>query len=376
MCAEFVILPLVSPSFDRETIDLEAIREKASEGLDDCQPEDRALAWLALLGVYPSDPLKRDETYDEIKRMYFDYVELNHLKEWHTRNIPNQVTHDVYGFGDDKKNATMGIVHGDIVRTGRTIFFLPPREIPVKPDDPLEVQAEKDHMYQWGEHARRVERILFVFSMLNTGLGYMQGFNELVVPFYYVLLKADTLFRKDMDLIEALTWQCFQTLLTESTLNQLYTTADGSSIIMHELGEFEGLVAKHLPDVADTVKRLGIHPLLYSFRWFNLLFSQEHDLPDVLTLWDDVLAHFDPKDTTVMMKFVFYLGLGHLNCIKGQLHPTNYSATISVLQNMHGKLDIKEILTFSNRCWKADTNPDQNSGGFFGFLKQAWSGKA
>ena len=374
MCAEFVILPLVNPNFERQTIDIDQIRKISSTGLDECPVEDRALAWLAMLGVYPNDPLKWAETRNEIKETYFMYAEENKLSQWHTRNIPNQITHEAFGFDTDKKNAMMGIIHGDIVRTGRTIFCLPPREIPVKTDDELEVQASNDNMYMWGEHARRMERILFLFSTLNSGLGYMQGFNELVVPFYYVLLKAGTgLFNDNIDLIEALTWQCFQTLLTESTLNEFYTTADASSIIMHKLSEFEALVAKHLPEVAQTIKRLGIHPLLYSFRWFNLLFSQEHHLPTLIAIWDDLLAHFSLTDPQQLMKFVFYVGLGHLNNIKGRLDRTSYGETIKVLQNMED-LDYKLILTFANDCWNRDMNPDKREGGFFGFIKQAITG--
>jgi hypothetical protein len=101
------------------------------------------------------------------------------LERWHKRNIPQQIPLDAFELDD---NALMGIVHADVIRTGRTIFFLPARPIPMDDES-----YGADHMYQWGQHCRRLERILYVFARLNRGLGYMQGFNQLIVPFYYIL---------------------------------------------------------------------------------------------------------------------------------------------------------------------------------------------
>lgn len=356
MCAEFIILPLVSPSFDRmECIEVNKIRELSYNGLDGTQPEDRAVAWLVLLGVYPRNPRDWVSRYTEIKQNYWFFATEHGLADWHTRNLANQMSIEKFQL---KNNSLMGIVHGDIVRTGRTIFFLPPKPIPLKDDSPEEKKYEEDYMYQFGEHARRLERILYTFASMNVGLGYMQGFNELVVPFYYVLFKAQSLLNNDLDLVEALAYQCLQTLLTESTLNEFYTTADNSSIIMHQLDDFRGLLAKHLPDVSAIVERLKIHPLLYSFRWFNLLFSQEHDLPTLLSIWDCMLAHFNLDNPKELMECVFYVGVGHLNNIKGRLDRTNYGTTISALQNMTD-LDIKAILAFANECWSVDHPPEK-----------------
>jgi hypothetical protein len=342
---EFVILPLVNSSFDRETIAIKEIRSISSHGLDDYPPEDRAFAWLAMLGIYPDEPHKWVSTYTQHKKAYFNFARENRVDQWHLRNILHQIPLDEFGLDD---NTLIGIVHGDIVRTGRTMFFLPARPIPT--DDPLQ---HDEHMYQWGEHARRLERILYIFGRLNRGLGYMQGFNELIVPFYYVLLLAQSILNSDMDLVEALAFHCLMTLLNESTLNEFYTTADQSSMIMRQLEEFENVLRRHLPDIASLIKELGIHPLLYCFRWFNLLFSQEHDLPTLLPIWDGLLAHFDTQNPTKLMKFVFYVAIGHINNIKGRLERGNYAVTIQNLQDLPN-LDIKAIIEFANACWLKD----------------------
>jgi hypothetical protein len=178
----------------------------------------------------------------------------------------------------------------------------------------------------------------------------MQGFNELVGPFYYILHAAQNVLNNDTDLIEILTFECLTHLLNESTLNEFYTTADSSSIIMHHLDAFDALLARHLPDVSHVIKELGIHPLLYAFRWCNLLFSKEHDLPTLLPIWDSLLAHFDNADPPRLMTFVFYVGLGHLNAIKTQFESEDYPGVVHKLQNM-GQANMKEVLRFANACW-------------------------
>jgi hypothetical protein len=129
-------------------------------------------------------------------------------------------------------------------------------------------------------------------------------------------------------------------------------------MIMRQLDEFKGLVAKHLPEVSAIIDGFQIHPLLYSYRWFNLLFSQEHDLPNLLAIWDALLSYFDSDDVHKLMKFVFYVALGHLNNVKGKLSKTDYGATIYELQNMAG-LDIQGILKYANAAWMKDQAPDR-----------------
>lgn len=344
MSNEFIILPLASPNFDREEIDINEIRRLCSLGLDGYPAEDRAVAWLCLLNIYPKDPTNWPAVRQEIHKSYWEFVKDNGLENWHNKNLPNQMSSADFQL---KNNKLMAIVHGDIVRTGRTIFLLPPDAIPS--DTP---PADDDiFMYQYGRHARRLERVLYTFASLNVGLGYMQGFNELIIPFYYVFISALPFFNNDMDLLESFTFQSLQVLLTESPLHELYTTTDKSSIIMHRLDEFSKLVEKFLPDVSKVLESLNIHPVLYSFRWFNLLFCQEYELPNLISIWDSLFSHFDR-----LVDFVFYVGLGHLNEIQSSIVPNNYPLTITALQSMPQHPDPKRLLIYANQCWNEDNN--------------------
>ena len=339
---DFIIFPLVNPSFDREEIDFDRIQQLASCGLDGYPPEDRCYAWLALLRIYPKNPLLWREKQNEIKTNYFTFVNFFQVETWETKYFPNQCPNiEIFGLGDN--NSVMSIIHGDLVRTGRTIFFLDPLQI-----EGVEPAPADQAIFPWSGHIRRLERILYTFAIANKGLGYMQGFNELVVPFYWTLTKASVIFQGDLDLIEALSFEFFKTLLNETTLNEFYTTKDNSSIILHRLQDFTQLLHYHFPEAETIITSLNIHPLLYCFRWFNLLFSQEYDLPDLVLIWDSLMAHFDH-----LMDYVFYIGLGHIGVIKDKFDPSNASNTLGVLQNMPVSSP-KEPLEIANALWNKD----------------------
>jgi len=333
-------MPLVNPTFDRDTIDLEEIKRISSRGLDGCPPEDRALAWLSMLHTYPLNPMDWKNVLDASYDSYWMYVKEYHLDDWHKKQIPNQCPRDIYGLHN---NSQMAIIHGDIVRTGRIIFFFPPKPI----EGAVQEDAE-DMIFQFGEHARRLERVLYIFSTLNPGFGYMQGYNELLPPFYYVLLQAQALLGCSIDRIESLAFQCFQTLLVSTTLHELYMTGHKSEVILHKLNDFSILLQKHLPLVHAKIEKLGIHPLLYCYRWYNLLFSQEHDLPFLLPIWDALFSHFDE-----LVDYSFYVGLGHIKMVEEQILKGDYGTVLSSLQRMEN-LEVKSILAFSNMCWEKD----------------------
>ena len=318
---EFVIIPLVQSTYDRETIDLKKIIELSSKGLDEVPPEDRALAWLALIGLYPINPTKWTRTLSDTYQSYWDYVKAYGLENWHLRNIPNQCQREIFNLNN---NSLMAIIHGDIVRTGRIIFFFPTKTVLGN------YEPEKDDLlFQFGEHLRRLERILYVFSSLNVGFGYMQGYNELLPPFYYVLLLGQTLLGNSIENIEALAFQCFQTLIISTKLHELYMTGQKSEEILRNLNNFTKIMKIHLPLIFEKLDLLGIHPLLYCYRWFNLLFSQEHDLPSILTIWDSLFAHFDN-----LVEYTFYVGLGHLKLVENKVLQGDYGLILSTLQKL------------------------------------------
>ena len=317
----------------------------ASTGLDACPDIDRFYTWLVLLGLFPLDFTKWEDTLRELKSQYTDYVNFTNLANWHKQYLLPNTTID-----DFHDNHYLGTIHLDIVRSGRLFYFLPPRPI----NDPNIEVPEEDILFEFQEHFRRLERILHTFRVLHTGLGYMQGFNEITIIIYYVLSKPwvtieKTISDEALDIVECLTFHSFQKLMTVTQLPEFYTTQDESSIIMHKLKNFESLIAIHLPTVHDVITTLEIHPIFYCLRWFTLLFAQEHDLPSLLMIWDSIFAHIKN-----MTDYLFYVGLGHLKIIESKIDKNHYSATIELLQNMKLSGKVKPILSFANKYYQID----------------------
>jgi len=306
-------------------------------GLSESPPEDRCLAWLNLLGVYPRNPNKWKETRNEIKSSYELFVNEFQMKDWTSRRFPPNIQKEAFKLPN---NYLMGVIHGDIIRTGRHLFFLPPME----PQSPAEMEILSPFVL----HMRRLERILYVFANVNRTLSYMQGFNELLPPLYFVMLQAAPLFDNDVDEIEAVSFKCLHQLLTSTEVQEFYTTQDQSSIILHKLNDFQNLLVSHLPEVAEICKGLAIHPLLYCYRWFNLLFAQEHELPNLLMVWDSLFSHIEN-----LINYAFYLGLAHIKAISEKLNPESFADSIDALQNLKIP-NVLSVLREANRMWQAD----------------------
>ncbi|EAY14596.1 TBC1 domain protein, putative [Trichomonas vaginalis G3] len=348
---EFVIMPMVQPNPDDEPIDVRKIREIALTTLTEYPPEDRALAWLVLLDVFPTNPNKWEEVRKTYIDNYWNFVEDLKVKEWHNKVLPEHMLPEEY---DVPNKQLMSQIHCDIVRTGRQILFFPPEPVQQDPD-------HKDIMAPFQKYMRRIERVLYIFGTFNIGLSYTQGFNELVSPLYYVMLKATALFRNNHDIIEALSFTMLQQLITSTQIHEMYTTQDKSSIILHKLGEFTHLVEKYLPEIALKLKTLNVHPAVYCYRWYNLLFAQEYDMPSLLLIWDVIFAHKGE-----MLNFAFYIGLAQLKVIEKRLQSNDFSIIISALQQLD-IMDVVPVIKWASYYYKLDHQ--KQSSVFSGILK-------
>lgn len=348
-----VISPLIKSSSSEKPVNIDEIKRLTAKGLD--SPIDRTLSWLLILKLYPQDKTKWPSIFNELKTQYFDYVNYTNLQEWHKKQISPQITIDDFG----KDFHDMGVIHGDIVRSGRLFFFLPERPILY----PQTKADQGDVLFEFQEHLRRLERLLYVFRTFHSGMGYMQGFNEIAIPFYYVILRPfrnhsghntenDEISSEMLDTVEVLTFHCFQKIMTNTTLAEFYTTQDQSSIIKHQLNTFENLMKIHLPNCYAAIQSLHIHPVFYCLRWFSLCFAQEHDLPSLLAVWDALISHFQ-----TFVEYLFYVGLGHLKIVEPKINKENYSKTIEALQHINTSGRVKDILSFADECWMKDKNP-------------------
>ena len=151
-----------------------------------------------------------------------------------------------------------------------------------------------------------------------------------------------------MDVVEAVVYHCFQNLVTATALQELYSVHYQSQAIKQKLNEFDKLLEKKNNKVFTMLSQQNISSFFYAFRWFNLLFAQEYDLPDLLVIWDALLAH-QPN----LIEYAFYIGLCQIKDVESKLLSTNSSANISLLQNLDPSRN-QIILRNAKKLWVKD----------------------
>uniref|UniRef100_A0A0N4ZWW4 TBC1 domain family member 13 n=1 Tax=Parastrongyloides trichosuri TaxID=131310 RepID=A0A0N4ZWW4_PARTI len=175
-------------------------------------------------------------------------------------------------------------------------------------------------------HWQVVERILFVYSKINLGVKYVQGMNEILGPIYFV-------FASDPDLewtkyAEADAFYCFQNLMTEIQDNFIKTMDTSHIGIEAMMEKFYNLFEKYDPELYTVlVSSRNIKPQYYAFRWLSLLLSQEFSLPDVIMLWDCLLA-----DKT-RFELLYYVCLAMLEEKREELLSGDFGDNMRLLQN-------------------------------------------
>jgi hypothetical protein len=343
----FTVLPLIQPTPDSQLIDRNAILDLCSTGLSECPPEDRCAAWLVLFRVFPSDPVKWADKESECVEFYRSLLRDFGMIDWDSKGLLKSPRKEITGLDDDK---LMMLIHADIARTGRHIFFLPTVH-----SDPIGSSDDAEGRFTY--HMRRLERILYVFARANPPIGYFQGFNELVVPLYFTMVSALYFLGNDILEAEALTFLCFQTLIGGTEINQFYVVHDDSNL-HYRMKLFVDLMRKHLPSVQEILDMQNINPLHYCFRWFNLLFGQEYQLPTLLIIWDALIAHIDD-----LMNFTYYVGIAHVESIKDGIKKDDFAETISTLQRGEVK-NVYAVLRRANELYRADRTLS-----FFGKVK-------
>jgi hypothetical protein len=178
-------------------------------------------------------------------------------------------------------------------------------------------------------HLRRLERVVFVFSFINTKCTYTQGFHELAAPLYYMVLLGAQILNKSDDEAEAISFFLLFNLIIGTNL---YTVFSRLGAISEVEGRFARIIAAvrvfdgHFADYLFT--ELGIQPLHFAFPWVSLLFAQSLELQDLLHLWDHLLV-FNEE----IVDFVMLLSAAYLLFRKKTLMRMDFDTVMGELHN-------------------------------------------
>lgn len=341
------ILPLALPNEEKKPIDKELIKNMLIHGIEENPPEDRAIAWLIMARIYPLNADEWNETRNKYFDVYRDFIKFFKMEDYHTKTFPNNDEITEFGTENDQ---LMALIHVDMIRTAHHIPFFP---FPENSDE-----KTTDILVPFRPHLRRLERLLYIAASVNPTLLYAQGFNELICPIFFTLLSAIKLFDDDWDLVEALSFFMLQNLIQMTELNELFTTQDKSSIILHRMNLFMHLVEIHDPREAEIIKSFDIHPLSFAFPWLNILFSQLFMMPDLVIVWDTLFANFDN-----LLQFANYIGVGIIKMMADKISADDYIMTMTTLKKTTLTC-VPDILRYAVHCLQEDNTPKKKDSFF------------
>lgn len=221
------LLPLICATPDDQPIDIDAVRSLCSAGFGHCPPEDRAIAWLLLSRVLPSNPREFQPTLESQLSMYVAFVTDFGLTDYLVPSSPKVLN----GHDQSPQEKLLSFIHGDVSRTTHHIVFFPPS------DPGSSAASDREDLAPFRTHLRRIERVLDIFANVNPSLAYLQGFHELCCVLYYVFASAVSWFGNDMMRVETTVFYCFQQLMGSTRIQELFQTDDNSSLIHHRLGD-------------------------------------------------------------------------------------------------------------------------------------------
>uniref|UniRef100_T2M4P9 TBC1 domain family member 22B n=1 Tax=Hydra vulgaris TaxID=6087 RepID=T2M4P9_HYDVU len=274
--------------------DIDQLRKLSWNGIPDVV---RGNTWRLLSGYLPPNIDRRQETLKRKQSEYHNFV----LQYYPTRH-------------DQLHEETFRQIHIDIPRTNPLI--------------PIFQQKVVQEIF---------ERILFIWAIRHPASGYVQGINDLVVPFFMVFLAEHTdkevqtynvsnVKKEILDMVEADTFWCFSKLL--DGIQDNYTFAQPG--IQTKVNALKNLVNRIDAPLNQHISSHNIDYLQFTFRWMNNLLMRELPLKASIRLWDTYWAE---KDGFAM--FHLYVCAALLKRFSNEIKSkTEFQGVMILLQNL------------------------------------------
>ena len=226
----------------------------------------RAECWKILLGLYP---LKKELKMSTIQRKKDEYIDMCNVYSNALSN-PDEVMNE------------------EELKTYRQILKDIPRTMP------------ESSLFQNDKVQFMLTRILYIWSLRHPASGYVQGFNDLCIPFFIVYFlekfpnkNIDTILKLNNEEIKILTDDTFTELETTiyysltKLLDRIQTNyTHNQPGITKMIKKMELIVKKVDPKLYNYLKQFEIDYVQFCFRWMNCFLIREFPVKLILRLWD------------------------------------------------------------------------------------------
>ena len=227
------------------------LRQLCWNGIPD---EHRAEAWQILVGYIPLERARRQETLGRKRK---DYASIALSTSWDSSAKSDEGTY------------ILNQIQKDILRTAG--------DLPLFQDKRIQL---------------RLERLLYTWACRHPAISYVQGMNDIVVPFFIVFLQSHCVERQiyfTVEVLEKVEADCFWCLSKLiSSIQDHYTP--GQHGVQRMLSRLENLIGVVNYELSQHIKNNGIDVIHFSFSWMNCLLVQELPHRCVMRLFDTYLS--------------------------------------------------------------------------------------
>ena len=250
----------------QDFISIEELRNICWKGIPSEDPLIRAECWKILLGLYP---LKKELKRSIIQRKKDEYLDMCNVYSNALSN-PEEVMNE------------------EELKIYRQIQKDNPRTMP------------ESSLFQNNKIQFMLTRVLYIWSLRHPASGYVQGFNDLCIPFFIVYF-LEKFPEKNVDTILKLNEDEFKKL-SEDNLTEIETTIYFSLTklldriqtnytinqpgITKMIKKMELIVEKVDPKLYEYLKKFEIDYVQFCFRWMNCFLIREFPVKLILRLWD------------------------------------------------------------------------------------------
>ncbi len=166
--------------------------------------------------------------------------------------------------------------------------------------------------------------MLFIWGSLNPKVRYIQGLNEIIAPIFYLFNHE----RGPGKVVEAevmFTFNVFVSNIMDILIRELDDCEEGMHGRAHKLERMLGLLA---PELAARLAAINASTALYAIRWLTMLFAQDFEIFDVLSLWDALIFSGNFSD------YLDYLCLAVLLARREQLLQADFGTAMELLRDV------------------------------------------
>lgn len=192
-----------------------------------------------------------------------------------------------------------------------------------------------------------LRRALLIFAKTNAGIGYVQGMNELLAPLYHACA-ADPACSAGPGSggaapppAEADAFWCLVSLMADFMDNFIAALDDSSTGVKRALADLAAGVRAADPRLAAHLFDANrVDPAFFGFRWTTLLLTQEFALPDLVRVWDGLLADAGPDRPAALRRLCVAMVLA----VRDALLAGDFAGNVKLLQAYPGTVDVGGVL--------------------------------